>query len=773
MLRIWALVLALLTCAAPGYAQDDVSPEEREHLRALFALRFTQDAALTLAHRTYGIVERPNSVGVGGWTQQPIAVLLPPGAQFGGAGWSTNATYPEDRHRAPVNTPAWPGATPPDPTARLPRGPLISIAQHSSFLNDEASRPVTTPGGYFVTGGPSTPSLHTLAHGLPRILANPVDPAALEQAQVLSAFFEQLGYAPGLSFAARTDVVNDLDLLFKDAIQRRDFVAITELFVRSARFHAQTASHPFAIREAGLDAMRAAYIAHQLQDFETAATLSLRAADLLEAAIDASNRQFGAGGKSLDTAEGQESFRDLLTATPSRYTTYETYQGVRYRREVTITPPSADLEVLRRYLGTMQEISRHAAVAHAYALGYFADPNFAVLEFQRLSSEAFARLDGSAVSGYARYEAAAHRNMPSTLVRDTLANQAEFYAETSLMRSFYGYAQRFYRPERDADDRCEAYQSARAALLDPLVEVTRRAVRDVHGEGVLDDMDFADRICDLNRVPRRARVARNRNANGDEGQVVVETMSQTAAQARAAEMFPDLSPAAKDDMLAAARNAIDGINGATKNLELGQALYERACATGDLKACDAAGTNAVLVMKRPRDSERFYRQACDGGLASGCFSLASVVLYDKWNGSVVFLTSNRVSGDINHAAVIDAFELYERGCAGGDANSCLERGLLLMTHLSETPNAFERAFEEFNKACASSDTRPPSRSCVYAAQLAYHGDHGSAPNPDLANALLDRAREIESDIGEATIIHKDKIYTCIRDGRPECKQSLL
>lgn len=74
-------------------------------------------------------------------------------------------------------------------------------------------------------------------------------------------------------------------------------------------------------------------------------------------------------------------------------------------------------------------------------------------------------------------------------------------------------------------------------------------------------------------------------------------------------------------------------------------------------------------------SAAYYRQACDGGEALGCFNLG-----------VSYATGEGVALDVSKAAV-----LFRKACDGGDAGGCAGLGNLLYLGLGIAPNKLEGA----------------------------------------------------------------------------------
>jgi TPR repeat protein len=112
-------------------------------------------------------------------------------------------------------------------------------------------------------------------------------------------------------------------------------------------------------------------------------------------------------------------------------------------------------------------------------------------------------------------------------------------------------------------------------------------------------------------------------------------------------------------------------------------LYEKACDGGLAEGCNGVGLLAELPgggapgapAGDPAAAEGRYRQACDMGLPAGCGNLARL------------LEKAGAAGDV-------VLPLYQRGCNGDVAGSCLFYGGYLLAHAgdpAETAHALGRA----------------------------------------------------------------------------------
>lgn len=118
--------------------------------------------------------------------------------------------------------------------------------------------------------------------------------------------------------------------------------------------------------------------------------------------------------------------------------------------------------------------------------------------------------------------------------------------------------------------------------------------------------------------------------------------------------------------------------GASRDDGAAAAAYEKACGAGDVPACSRLGTALILSGDAKRGLELSHK-ACQSGWANACRNV--FLYYQKHPGSDV-----------------DLLPLTERGCAGGDADSCSSVGFLHAQGIG-LPKDAERSVHFFKKGC--------------------------------------------------------------------------
>jgi hypothetical protein len=130
--------------------------------------------------------------------------------------------------------------------------------------------------------------------------------------------------------------------------------------------------------------------------------------------------------------------------------------------------------------------------------------------------------------------------------------------------------------------------------------------------------------------------------------------------------------------------------GGEKDYAKANALFEKACNSGNMSACDNLGAIYSLGKGGEKDyakAKELLGKACDGGNMNGCANLG--VLYEKGQG---------VKQDVEKAR-----ELFTKACDGDSMNGCLNLGVIY--HKGQgVKQDFEKARDLYTKACDSGFT---------------------------------------------------------------------
>jgi len=164
----------------------------------------------------------------------------------------------------------------------------------------------------------------------------------------------------------------------------------------------------------------------------------------------------------------------------------------------------------------------------------------------------------------------------------------------------------------------------------------------------------------------------------------------------------------------------------SENSKLGYALFERACAAGDLSGClEKANIDRVGQVTSALE---FSQRACRDGIARACVIEATIRWESEWHKAVP---------QRDAIALRQVRELSDRACSAGDPAGCgLFANVLLQGVGGDKDEA--RAARALGKAC---DGEVESACC----QLATMYEHGTgvAGNAQRADELMRRGRKLD------------------------------
>ena len=156
--------------------------------------------------------------------------------------------------------------------------------------------------------------------------------------------------------------------------------------------------------------------------------------------------------------------------------------------------------------------------------------------------------------------------------------------------------------------------------------------------------------------------------------------------------------------------------GVEQSAPLALAAYQRACEGADIPGCSRAGS--LLVMAHESEAQAglsLLKKACNAGWSAACNSIFEY--YGKHPGS----------------ADTNLFALVERGCAGGNGDSCATLGVLYSEGLGTRKDP-ERSVYLYRTGCTAGSTT----ACVYLAG-AYQRGAGVDKDSGRAAELLNLA----------------------------------
>ena len=138
-------------------------------------------------------------------------------------------------------------------------------------------------------------------------------------------------------------------------------------------------------------------------------------------------------------------------------------------------------------------------------------------------------------------------------------------------------------------------------------------------------------------------------------------------------------------------NALLEGEGVTRDIAHAANLFQQACDGGGASGCYTLGVmheNGEGVTRDLARAASLYEQACDGGVASGCYNLG--LLYYRGEG---------VTRDLARAA-----SLHQQACDGGEASGCYTLGFLYQRGEGVTRD-LARANALFQQACDAGNAR--------------------------------------------------------------------
>lgn len=510
------LTLAMLAGCASAPAMWEVNEEfwpdpanltedQRREFVARARLREAQDAALRLAYDTFGLVERATRTPGGSYPSAPLATLVPPGSAPVYAG-----LRPETRSVAE----GW--------TLRLPRNgehhqPLVASFDaygdwrhyvdalglktgseidlgffRRKFVTEQALEPV--PGDYRAPGTSRNPDF---GEQLEKILGAEVASADETPEELFFRAVRRLA-----DQEERSAFLADLERAFAAAVRQRSFEDIETLFLASSAYYRANAIDSLDLREAGLELLRAAYVAHQERRFARAASLALHAGDALVAASD-----FELAGAGLGSEAEREEFIREQTALPITFTSFESYGERRYEVRTTVMPKYRDEQRFAAYISRVHAMTRAAPTAYAYGLSYYLSPSQFFIELGQLAFERSQALDSPAASALWGYVEKGFRRPnaphPSAVANEDpelevlrLTAKLKSAAEEIRGTAFYLYpCDPFLCNSTLVSTACSNYNYARGPIVDFAGSNELRTIETLFGKDVASEIRYAERNC--------------------------------------------------------------------------------------------------------------------------------------------------------------------------------------------------------------------------------------------------------------------------------------